>query len=147
MLLEYDCPAPIATVLARLPRYPGSLAFVAGLNLFLAPYLPIDALAMLEGHALRIEARDARVVFDFAWRDKRFHPLPPGSDPVLTISASVRDFILLMQRKEDPDTLFFSRRLGMEGNTELGLLVKNTLDALDLTVLPWARARGRRRAF
>ncbi|HLV27960.1 MAG TPA: SCP2 sterol-binding domain-containing protein, partial [Burkholderiaceae bacterium] len=41
----------------------------------------------------------------------------------------------LIQRGEDPDTLFFSRRLVMEGDTELGLLVKNTLDALDMDVL------------
>ena len=40
--------------------------------------------------------------------------------------------MMLALRKEDPDTLFFSRRLCMEGNTELGLLVKNTLDAQEL---------------
>ena len=33
------------------------------------------------------------------------------------------------------DTLFFSRRLSMEGDTELGLIVKNTLDALEFPVL------------
>jgi predicted lipid carrier protein YhbT len=38
---------------------------------------------------------------------------------------------LLARRLEDPDTLFFSLRLSMEGDTELGLLVKNTLDAID----------------
>jgi predicted lipid carrier protein YhbT len=32
----------------------------------------------------------------------------------------------------DADTLFFDRRLSIEGDTELGLLLKNTLDALDL---------------
>jgi predicted lipid carrier protein YhbT len=31
----------------------------------------------------------------------------------------------------DPDTLFFSRRLTIEGDTELGLLLKNRLDALE----------------
>ena len=41
----------------------------------------------------------------------------------------------LAQRQEDPDTLFFSRRLAMEGDTELGLVVKNALDALELPVL------------
>jgi predicted lipid carrier protein YhbT len=39
------------------------------------------------------------------------------------------------RRQEDPDTLFFSRRLAMEGDTELGLLVKNTIDAIELPVL------------
>jgi predicted lipid carrier protein YhbT len=54
--------------------------------------------------------------------------------PDLTISASAHDFVLLAQRKEDPDTLFFSRRLAMEGDTELGLMVKNTIDAIELPV-------------
>ena len=42
--------------------------------------------------------------------------------------------MLLARRQEDPDTLFFSRRLSMEGDTELGLLVKNTIDAIELPV-------------
>jgi len=33
-------------------------------------------------------------------------------------------------RREDPDTLFFTRRLVLEGDTALGLEIKNTLDAL-----------------
>jgi predicted lipid carrier protein YhbT len=48
------------------------------------------------------------------------------------MSARARDFLALLLREEDPDTLFFSRRLLMEGDTELGLLVKNTLDGIDL---------------
>ena len=47
------------------------------------------------------------------------------------ISARARDFIALAIREEDPDTLFFNRNLVMEGDTDLGLLVKNTLDAVD----------------
>jgi predicted lipid carrier protein YhbT len=39
------------------------------------------------------------------------------------------------KRHKNPDTLFFNRRLSMEGDTELGLVVKNTLDALELPVL------------
>ena len=33
-------------------------------------------------------------------------------------------------RREDPDTLFFTRRLVLEGDTALGLEIKNALDAL-----------------
>jgi hypothetical protein len=43
--------------------------------------------------------------------------------------------------QEDPDTLFFSRRLAMEGDTELGLLIKNTLDAIDGALFPRPRMR------
>ncbi|MDP3863323.1 MAG: SCP2 sterol-binding domain-containing protein, partial [Rhodoferax sp.] len=53
----------------------------------------------------------------------------------LTISASAHDFVKLARREEDPDTLFFNRRLAMEGDTELGLLVKNTIDAIELPVM------------
>lgn len=45
--------------------------------------------------------------------------------------------VTLAMRKEDPDTLFFSRRLSMQGDTELGLLLKNTLDALELPSDTW----------
>lgn len=53
----------------------------------------------------------------------------------VTLSATAHDFLLLAQRQQDPDTLFFSRRLSMEGDTELGLVVKNALDAIELPVL------------
>lgn len=62
-----------------------------------------------------------------------FHRLPEQG-AATTISASAHDFVLLARRQEDPDTLFFSRRLSMEGDTELGLLVKNTIDAIELPV-------------
>lgn len=41
------------------------------------------------------------------------------------------------RRLEDPNTLFFYRRPTIDGDTELGLLVKNSLDAMD-----WAHLRG-----
>ncbi len=47
------------------------------------------------------------------------------------ISGTLHDFLLLATRREDPDTLFFNRRLNIEGDTETGLHVKNLLDALD----------------
>ena len=86
----------------------------------------------LQGKHLRIRVADARVGFDFTWDNGRFRACHRGSEPDLTISASAHDFLLLARREEDPDTLFFSRRLSMEGDTELGLLVKNTLDAIEL---------------
>ncbi len=127
-------PAPLGKLLSHLPAYPGSLVFATGLNLTLAPHLPADTLRMLQGKALRIQPRDAGVAFDFMWSGTRFKAIAPAMQPDLTIAANVHDFYLLIQRKEDPDTLFFSRRLSMEGDTELGLLVKNTLDSMDLSM-------------
>lgn len=42
----------------------------------------------------------------------------------MTISGNWREFLLLASRQEDPDTLFFRRRLQIDGDTELGLAVK-----------------------
>ncbi|MFJ7566118.1 SCP2 domain-containing protein [Herminiimonas sp. NPDC097707] len=136
-------PAALAKMLSLLPVYPGSLLFVRALNLLLARHLPSDTQAMLEGRTLRISVLDLQLSFDFQWRAGRFSARRLAdniSDEIdLTIGATAHDFLLLAQRKEDPDTLFFSRRLQMEGDTELGLLVKNTLDAIEAPVFDPAR--------
>ena len=38
----------------------------------------------------------------------------------------------MASRQVDPDTLMFQRRLVMEGDTELGLALKNYLDGMDI---------------
>nr|VFJ73448.1 MAG: Predicted lipid carrier protein YhbT, contains SCP2 domain [Candidatus Kentron sp. FW] len=48
------------------------------------------------------------------------------------IRGKLVDFLLLATRAEDPDSLFFARRLSIEGNTETGLHVKNLLDSFDM---------------
>ncbi|MCF7353998.1 SCP2 domain-containing protein [Vibrio sp. CK2-1] len=54
----------------------------------------------------------------------------------VSFSGRLNDMVLIAGRKEDPDTLFFQRRLKIEGDTELGLEVKNLMDSLDLDSLP-----------
>jgi len=54
----------------------------------------------------------------------------------VSFSATGDDLILIAGRKQDPDTLFFQRRLKIEGDTELGLEVKNLIDAIDIDQLP-----------
>ena len=127
------------------------MLLVAAINLALARHLPEDVTALLEGKRLAIRVRDARLDFDFTWQGGKFAPCARHAEPDLAISANAQDFVLLAQRKQDPDTLFFNRRLIMEGDTELGLVVKNALDALELPVLdrlhpPRAAAPARPRA-
>lgn len=139
-----ECPRPIAALLERLPAFPGSLVAATALNAVLASQLPADVAEIMKGRKFRIHVRDARISFDFTWNGTRFSPLSRQQEPDLTISASGPDFLRIARRQEDPDTLFFNRRLSMEGDTELGLVVKNTLDALELPVLDFSRfTRGR----
>lgn len=134
-------PKPVGDLLHRLPAYPGSLLFVTALNLALAKNLAPDIAQMLVGKKMRLRVTDAQWTFDFEWADGRFSACQNPGAADLTISASAHDFVLLARRQEDPDTLFFSRRLSMEGDTELGLLVKNTIDAIELPVFNLERYR------
>ncbi len=45
--------------------------------------------------------------------------------------ATISAFIPLGLRQETPDTLFFNRTSSIDGDTELGLIVKNMLDAVE----------------
>ena len=131
----YLVPKHVGDLLARLPAYPGSLLFVGGLNLALADKLAGDVTPLLLNKKLRLRVTDTQWAFDFAWKNGRFVATQNTGEADLTISASAYDFALLARRQEDPDTLFFSRRLSMEGDTELGLLVKNTLDAIEMPLV------------
>ncbi len=55
---------------------------------------------------------------------------PSFARPDVTIRASLRDYAALALRREDADTLFFRRRLVIEGDTALGLALKNGIDSL-----------------
>jgi O2-independent ubiquinone biosynthesis accessory factor UbiT len=136
-----ECPPFLAAVLEKLPPFPGSALLATALNAVLASQLPADVAQMMTGRKFRIHVKDARLSFDFSFNGSRFTPLSRQAQPDLTISATGPDFLRMARRQEDPDTLFFSRRLSMEGDTELGLVVKNTLDALELPVFDLSRFR------
>ena len=92
---------------------------------------PIAArLPELDGKSVCIHIKDALSRIYFRIEHGRLRPAAPGRIDV-RISGTVDDFWRLATRAEDPDTLFFSRRLSIEGDTETGVHVKNLLDALD----------------
>jgi predicted lipid carrier protein YhbT len=125
-------PPAVATVLGKLPAFPGSWLATHVLNRALAPQLPADVAQALDRKRLRLRILDAGLTFDFSLERGAFVALAGGGATDLTIGASLHDLWRLARREEDPDTLFFARRLLLEGDTELGLLFKNTLDALDV---------------
>ena len=131
----FTLPGPFARVGARLPQLPPTLALIGGLNLALGRILPREPLEPLTGKRLLLRMTDAGLALRFTLTPRGFRPLFDARQPDLTISATTRDYLALALREEDPDTLFFSRRLLLEGETDLGLLVKNTLDAVDWDAL------------
>jgi predicted lipid carrier protein YhbT len=138
-LPDFTIPAALTRLGNRLPQLPPTLALVTTLNLALGRMIPREPLEMLIGKRFTIRVLDAGMTLRFSYGERGFRPLFDASKPDLTISARTRDFIALLAREEDPDTLFFDRRLLMEGDTDLGLLVKNTLDGIELPRFDAAR--------
>lgn len=122
-------PPAVGNLIARLPVTPPSLAFSLAANRLLWPELKAMDWQPLTGRRYAIRVKDLGLLLRFTLTSRGFSP--DSGTPDLTITASARDFLLLLGRREDPDTLFFSRRLVSEGDTELGLIVKNMLDAID----------------
>jgi len=132
-------PKPFGVAMSMLPAYPPSLVFSKGLNLALGRIIKQEYLEPLQGKLIRIRVIDAGLSFYFSISSTGFVACKADKEPDLSISATAYDFLLLGSRHEDPDTLFFSRRLVVEGDTELGLLAKNTLDAIEMPKLEFAQ--------
>ncbi|SHE33585.1 Predicted lipid carrier protein YhbT, contains SCP2 domain [Modicisalibacter ilicicola DSM 19980] len=80
----------------------------------------------LEGRRITLSVSDLGVSLTLGLENQRLVMLDaPGE---ATIRGGWREFLCLATRREDPDSLFFQRRLLIEGDTELGLMVKNLLD-------------------
>lgn len=141
---KFRLPAIIARVGGKLPQWPHTLTLVAGLNAAVKmKLLPVDDLSVLEGRNFLVEVLDSGGKAHFSYRAGLFRPLFSAPQaPDLAFRANLSAFIQLLARQEDPDTLFFSRELCVEGDTELGLYVKNMLDAVEWPQLPRALRFG-----
>jgi predicted lipid carrier protein YhbT len=124
-------PKPLGRLAARLPQYPHSLALAAALNLGLRGLFSDHEMQRVLGKVVRLNIQDAGVRLTIRIGANGCTPCADNVVPDATISAAAREFALLALRKEDPDTLFFDRRLRIEGDTELGLIVKNALDRVE----------------
>ncbi len=128
-------PAALAGLVGRLPQWPPSTMLCAGLNLLFLPTLDAETKQRLMRRTVAIQVSDAGLDCHISLTSIGFLPALRAA-PEVTIRACAWDYYRLARRLEDPDTLFFSRRLTIEGDTELGLLVKNLLDAMDWSHLP-----------
>ena len=84
----------------------------------------------LEGKVVALDITDVPCQLSFLIQHGRLNAAA-GKPADVHIRGCLNDFWLLASRREDPDTLFFQRRLCIEGETETGLHVKNLLDSLE----------------
>lgn len=98
-------------------------------------------LDFLEGRWLKIDVSDLSLSWLMSVDEGKLIVAEKG-DADVSFSGNANDLILIAARKEDPDTLFFQRRLRIEGDTELGLYVKNLMDSIDLDTMPLLLKNG-----
>lgn len=134
---DFTLPGFIARLGQHLPQWPHGLHLCVWLNAALKLRLiPADALEALEGKHFRVTVQDTGGQADFTYRQGLFRPCFGAiGTPDLAFSARLATYLKLLARQEDPDTLFFNRSLEIVGDTELGVLVKNTLDAIEWPTL------------
>ncbi|MFC5302195.1 ubiquinone anaerobic biosynthesis accessory factor UbiT [Azospira restricta] len=134
---KFQLPGFIARIGEKLPQWPHAVALTTALNAAAKlGLLPEDSLAAMEGKTFVVQVYDTGGQAAFTYRGGFFRPLfRPAGTPDLAFRANLSAFLQVATRQEDPDTLFFNRELSIEGDTELGLIVKNMLDAIDLSQL------------
>lgn len=93
----------------------------------------------LEARLLQVEILDAGLFIGLSYSNgriscTRFNREAGESD--VTLSIDTLNAIKLVQQEVDPDTLFFQRKLKINGDTELAHHVKNTIDTLNPELIP-----------
>lgn len=92
-------------------------------------------LDFLENRWLKIEVTDLQLVWFVSLIENQ---LVVSREEIADVSfiGNANDLIMIATRRQDPDTLFFQRRLIVEGDTELGLYVKNLMDSIEIEAMP-----------
>lgn len=116
--IDRQVPVPLKQLLAEAP-----------LNRLFAQAIADGEFDELENRRIRLEASIGQPGITIGFWAGRLRVIDgPGET---TIRGSLAAFRTLAERRQDPDQLFFQRRLVIEGDTELGLAVKNLLDSLE----------------
>jgi len=121
---------PLSALLKTLPNAMHAELLARLFNHLLKGQYLREQLYELDGRRLAINISDTRTEIIFSIQDGRLRRAP-GKQWDARIKGRLEEFWLLATRSEDPDTLFFARRLDIEGDTATGLHIKNLLDSLD----------------
>lgn len=91
-----------------------------------------ERLLELDGKRICLAITDTENFWQFRIEGPRLARDDYGQPWDVCIRGKLVDFLLLATKAEDPDSLFFARRLSIEGDTETGLHIKNLLDSFDM---------------
>lgn len=122
--------------LQLLPSAIQNKALLEGLKSVFKEALVDGDFEFLEDKWLKVNVRDLDLSWYISYENEQLIVADNAVEEDVSFSGNLNDLVLIAGRKEDPDTLFFQRRLSIEGDTELGLEVKNLMDSVDFDALP-----------
>lgn len=98
-------------------------------------------LQFLKGRWLQLQILDIGVRWNITLGSSGPIVVNSDVDPDVVIGGNLVDFLTIASADNDPDTLFFQRRIRIEGDTEISLWAKNTLFSVDSP--QWVEAGAR----
>jgi len=133
-----NLPKVLKPVLALVPNKIQQTLLLPALHSVFKEAIEDGDFEFLQEKWLKISITDLGLSLLLSFENEQLVMAPSNSimEEDVSFSASGDDLLLIAARKEEPDTLFFQRRLKIEGDTELGLELKNLIDAVDLEQLP-----------
>ncbi len=126
--LARGAPPGLRGLVRALPVQPPSFALARVLDRWMLPRLDAATRQALRGPGVELELQDLGIRARLRLGARGFEPCEQA--PAVTIRGAAEALWRLVRGWDDADRLFFERELVMEGDTEFGLLLKNTLDAL-----------------
>lgn len=120
----------LRNIISRLPVAPPSFLLARALDQLLLPRLPAEASRALLQQTVELQVTDLGIRVRLQLGPNGFQVAPARGEAALRILAPASSYLRLLRGEDDADRLFFERVLVMEGDTELGLVLKNTLDAI-----------------
>jgi len=124
-------PTPLTWPIKWMPTFIQHRLIEQALNYFFKPALQDDSLAFLQNRIIHVDIKDATIGFALRLINNRLQVSAQQISADLSLTTDVYTLLQLISQQEDADGLFFSRRLDSQGDTELGLYVKNFLASLD----------------
>ena len=131
-LSDFRFPAPVSRLGRLLPTPVASAPLLLMLEVARRRQW-LTAPETLYGKTFLMHIEDLGLDLSFVCHQGVFKPQyqAKAQMPDVRLAASAMDFFKLASGMEDADTLFFRRRLKMEGDTELGVAVKYWIDATE----------------
>lgn len=132
-------PRRLGRIATHVPERINRMAVGRLLNKVFAEQVAEGDFDFLQDRLLQVEIIDAEIFVGLGFEHHQMTCLyfsQTGREADATLSIDSFSATQLVQQQVDPDTLFFQRKLKINGDTELAHHVKNTIDTLDPGVLP-----------